>query len=79
MLEPALRRMLDMPAVMQTAADKQHSFRFIDLFAGVGGIRLGFEAHGGRCVFTSEWNSFSKKTYVENFGDKHMLDRKSVV
>lgn len=73
MLEPALRRMLDMPAVMQTVTDKQHSFRFIDLFAGVGGIRLGFEAHGGRCVFTSEWNSFSKKTYVENFGDKHMF------
>lgn len=73
MLEPALRRMLDMPAVVQAAADKQHSFRFIDLFAGVGGIRLGFEAHGGRCVFTSEWNSFSKKTYIENFGDKHMF------
>ncbi len=42
-------------------------FRFIDLFAGIGGIRLGFEAHGGQCVFTSEWNKFSQKTYLANF------------
>jgi len=41
-------------------------FRFVDLFAGIGGIRMGFEAHGGECVFTSEWNAFSKKTYLEN-------------
>lgn len=32
---------------------------------------MGFEAHGGECVFTSEWNDFSKKTYIENFGDRH--------
>jgi len=44
-------------------------FRFIDLFAGIGGIRLGFEAHGGQCVFTSEWNKFAQKTYLENFPD----------
>lgn len=43
------------------------SCRFIDLFAGIGGIRLGFEAHGGRCVYTSEWNKFSQKTYLANF------------
>lgn len=42
-------------------------FTFIDLFAGVGGIRMGFEAHGGQCVFTSEWNDFAKKTYLANF------------
>ncbi len=41
--------------------------RFIDLFAGIGGIRMGFEAHGGKCVFTSEWNKFAQKTYLENF------------
>lgn len=45
------------------------SFRFIDLFAGIGGIRMGFEAQGGQCVFTSEWNSFAQKTYLENFPD----------
>ncbi|MGN6954998.1 DNA (cytosine-5-)-methyltransferase, partial [Neisseria sp. P0015.S004] len=46
-------------------------FKFIDLFAGIGGIRMGFEAHGGECVFTSEWNDFSKKTYLENYGNGH--------
>ncbi|MEI6286592.1 MAG: DNA (cytosine-5-)-methyltransferase [Bacillota bacterium] len=43
------------------------TFRIIDLFAGIGGIRLGFEAHGGKCVFSSEWNEYSRKTYFENF------------
>ncbi len=47
--------------------DEASEFRFIDLFAGIGGIRLGFEAHGGQCVFTSEWNKFAQKTYMENF------------
>jgi len=47
------------------------NFRFIDLFAGIGGIRLAFERHGGVCVFTSEWNEFSKKTYLENFSNTH--------
>jgi len=45
------------------------NFTFIDLFAGIGGIRLGFESIGGKCVFTSEWNEWSKKTYQANFGD----------
>ena len=44
------------------------SFDFIDLFAGIGGIRLAFESAGGRCVFSSEWNKFSRTTYAENFG-----------
>jgi DNA (cytosine-5)-methyltransferase 1 len=43
-------------------------FTFIDLFAGIGGIRLGFESVEGHCVFTSEWNEWSKKTYQANFG-----------
>ena len=55
----------------QSYTNSESSFRFIDLFAGIGGIRQAFETHGGRCVFTSEWNDFSKKTYLENFGDKH--------
>jgi DNA (cytosine-5)-methyltransferase 1 len=45
------------------------SFSFIDLFAGIGGMRMGFEAAGGRCVFTSEWNPFARKTYAANFGE----------
>ena len=48
-------------------------FTFIDLFAGIGGIRLGFESVGGRCVFTSEWNEWSKKTYIANFGAGEMF------
>src|SRR5690606_24033108 len=42
-------------------------FRFIDLFAGIGGLRLGFEAIGGKCVFTCEWDKYSKLTYRANF------------
>lgn len=44
-------------------------FRFIDLFAGIGGLRIGFEQAGGTCVFTSEWNKFSQETYRANFPD----------
>lgn len=46
-----------------------HAFTFIDLFAGIGGLRLGFEAVGGKCVFTCEWNTYSQKTYRANFPD----------
>ena len=42
-------------------------FTFIDLFAGVGGMRLGFEGNGGRCVYTSEWDRFCRQTYRANF------------
>lgn len=44
-------------------------FKFIDLFAGIGGIRLAYQNIGGHCVFTSEWNKFAKKTYEANFGE----------
>lgn len=44
-------------------------FRFIDLFAGIGGLRVGFEALGGRCVFTSEWDKWSAETYRRNHPD----------
>jgi DNA (cytosine-5)-methyltransferase 1 len=42
---------------------------FVDLFAGIGGMRLGFESAGARCVFTSEWDEYSQKTYRANFPD----------
>jgi len=45
------------------------SFTFIDLFAGIGGMRLAFQRAGGRCVFSSEWNKYSQQTYAENFGE----------
>ena len=43
--------------------------RFIDLFAGIGGMRLAFEANGGTCVFSSEWDKYAQKTYKANFGE----------
>ena len=43
-------------------------FTFIDLFAGIGGFRIALESLGGKCVFSSEWNKFSRITYSENFG-----------
>lgn len=50
-------------------SDAEGSFRFIDLFAGIGGIRLPFQELGGRCVFTSEIDKHSKITYAANFGE----------
>ena len=52
---------------------EQPDFTFIDLFAGIGGFRMGFEQHGGKCVFTSEWDSYSQKTYMTNFAVDHPL------
>lgn len=44
-------------------------FKFIDLFAGIGGIRLAYQNLGGKCVFSSEWDNFAKRTYEANFGE----------
>lgn len=49
-------------------------FTFIDLFAGIGGIRLGFQSNGGRCVFSSEWDKDAAKTYYYNFGERPFGD-----
>lgn len=48
---------------------KNPKFTFIDLFAGMGGFRLAIQAQGGKCVFSSEWNAYSQKTYFANFGE----------
>jgi DNA-cytosine methyltransferase len=48
-------------------------FTFVDLFAGIGGIRRAFEDQGGRCVFTSEWDAYAQKTYAANFPDGHEI------
>lgn len=48
---------------------KTPKFKFIDLFAGIGGFRLALQNLGGKCVFTSEWDKYSKKTYQANFGE----------
>lgn len=59
----------------RSAKRGESAFRFIDLFAGIGGLRLGFEAIGGECVFTSEWDRWSKETYRKNFAENenHMM------
>ena len=50
------------------STDESARFRFIDLFAGIGGMRTAFERVGGRCVFACEINAFSRTTYEANFG-----------
>lgn len=66
---PALQSMLP----FETAKTNTDGFKFIDLFAGIGGIRTAFELIGGQCVFTSEWDSYSQKTYVQNFNGHHTM------
>jgi DNA (cytosine-5)-methyltransferase 1 len=73
MVVPVLREQLQAHAD-PGQTENGTGFRFIDLFAGIGGIRMGFEAHGGECVFTSEWNDFSKKTYLTNFPDRQPFE-----
>ena len=64
--------------LLQAAAENPEPartrFNFIDLFAGIGGLRIGFEGIGGHCVFTSEWDVNSQKTYALNFRDNHPVN-----
>ena len=52
---------------MKETTEKKLTVKFIDLFAGIGGIRLAFKKQGGTCVFSSEWDKFAQQTYSENF------------
>lgn len=59
------------------------TFRFVDLFAGIGGTRLAFQRAGGRCVFSSEWDPYAQKTYAANFhetpdGDITQIDERAI-
>lgn len=58
--------------IRESRAAKPHgkAFRFIDLFAGIGGLRRGFD-EWGECVFTSEWDKYSQKTYLANYECEH--------
>jgi len=78
------QRVLNPPVISDSHQDL---FTFIDLFAGIGGIRLGFDKYGGKCLFTSEWNPFAQKTYLDNFpsidghqmiGDITQFDEKKI-
>lgn len=57
----------------RNSAEEEADFTFVDLFAGIGGIRKGFETAGGHCVWTSEWNKYAQQTYRENFPMNHEL------
>ena len=50
--------------------DNNSNLTFIDLFAGIGGIRMGFEDENTKCVFSSEWDKFAAMTYEANYGEK---------
>ena len=52
---------------LMTTEPTNSEFKMIDLFAGIGGTRLGFETVGGNCVFTSEWDKYAQQTYSSNF------------
>ena len=67
---PAMRELLQTHGAASSPAP---TFTFADLFAGIGGIRLGFQHAGGECVFTSEWNEWSQKSYVNFFGEGHPI------
>ena len=68
--EEALQYLLfDFKNTVPFPAPKKQTFKFIDLFAGIGGFRLAFQNIGGKCVFTSEWDKYSKMTYQANFGE----------
>lgn len=67
---------LEYKAIMSFAVNTPYAkktdneiFTFIDLFAGIGGIRIPFQELGGKCVFSSEWDNFAQKTYRVNFGE----------
>ncbi len=71
----------DVRTPMQTFVERaratvppQAEFKFIDLFAGIGGTRLAFEVAGGECVFSCEWDKFACQTYEANFGRSPMGD-----
>lgn len=55
-------------------AAKNAAFTFIDLFAGIGGIRQAFDSVGGHCVFTSEWDTYAQKTYAHNYPNNHQIN-----
>lgn len=71
--QAALKDMLRGPAEDGYRVPRTGNFPFIDLFAGIGGTRLGFESAGGLCVFTSEWNKYACQTYRANHADHHEI------
>ncbi|MGH1385079.1 DNA cytosine methyltransferase [Kordia sp.] len=67
--EEALQYLIFQQENIPFPAPEKPEFKFIDLFAGIGGFRLAFQNIKGKCVFTSEWDKYSKQTYKANFGE----------
>ena len=67
--EDALQQLLFEVENVPFPTPENYKFKFIDLFAGIGGFRLALQNIGGKCVYTSEWENAAKKTYRENFGE----------
>ena len=63
----AVTQMLDK---QNKLSKKNADFTFIDLFAGIGGMRIAFEQNGGQCVYSNEWNKYCQQTYFANFGEQ---------
>ena len=64
----AVRQIVNRNIVKKTVGDAK--FTFINLFAGIGGMRLAYEAAGGKCVYSNEWNKYCQQTYFSNFGEQ---------
>jgi DNA (cytosine-5)-methyltransferase 1 len=71
--EPSQEILAALRQKARVKGNKRGSFRFIDLFAGIGGMRRAFEGAGGECVFTAEWNKFALETYIANHGADHPI------
>jgi DNA (cytosine-5)-methyltransferase 1 len=67
--EDALQQLLFEVENVPFQTPENYNFKFIDLFAGIGGFRLALQNTGGKCVYTSEWENAAKKTYQKNFGE----------
>lgn len=69
----AVARLEQLPLFRGRRHEADGEFTFVDLFAGIGGCRLGFEQNGGRCIFTSERDKYCLRTYQENFHVDHEI------
>ena len=67
--EPDVQYLLPLNWDINFPSPENPTFKFIDLFAGIGGFRLGAQQNNGKCVFSSEWDKFAQQTYEYNFGE----------
>lgn len=61
---------MDLAGKTKIEEDRDYNFTFIDLFAGIGGMRIAYQNAGGKCVYSNEWNKYSQQTYFANFGER---------